>query len=133
MGALVKQFLAAGVTLEPTGDGNLRARGKLTDELRAAIRTHKPAILAELSTAANDAPKDKSLPDPETEHRRAKALALLQANPTWQRAVVAEAGDPVIIGIAIRGVAYGELEIPGAKYDPIALLALVDEYGRSTH
>ncbi|HXX82986.1 MAG TPA: hypothetical protein VEN29_03300, partial [Casimicrobiaceae bacterium] len=72
-------------------------------------------------------------PDPETERRCAKALALLQANPTWQRAVVAEAGDAAIIGIAIRGVAYGEVEIPAANYDPVALLALLDQYGCSIH
>ena len=53
MGALVDQFAAAGVRFERGEVGNLRALGALTDELRTAIRTHKPAIVAEL--AANDA------------------------------------------------------------------------------
>ena len=56
MGALLTQFAAAGVRLESSDDGNLRAVGALTDELRTAIRAHKPALLAELADAANDAP-----------------------------------------------------------------------------
>jgi len=53
MGALLDQFAAAGVRFERGEVGHLRALGTLSDELRTAIRTHKPAILAEL--AANDA------------------------------------------------------------------------------
>ena len=53
MGALLDQFAAAGVGFERGKAGNLRALGSLTDDLRTAIRTHKPAILAAL--AANDA------------------------------------------------------------------------------
>src|SRR5690349_6666750 len=51
MSALLDHFRAAGVHFEPIGDGNLRAVGTLTNEIRAAIRAHKPAILAELATA----------------------------------------------------------------------------------
>src|SRR5439155_8713766 len=52
MGALLDQFRTRGIVLEPTDEGNVRARGALTDALRAAIRANKPAILAEL--AANE-------------------------------------------------------------------------------
>jgi hypothetical protein len=51
MGAGLDRFLAAGIEFEPADDGLLRAFGALTDELRAAIRAHKPAILAELANA----------------------------------------------------------------------------------
>jgi len=130
MSALVEKFRAAGVKLEPTGDGNLRARGPLTDELRAAIRAHKPAILAELATAANDA--QESQPDPQTECSHAKALALLAEQPTWRLAVVAETGtDPIILGVAIRGIGYGEIEIPADRYDGMVLVELMDKCGAS--
>ncbi len=55
MAALVERFAAVGIRFEPLPGGNLRAFGNLTDELRTAIRTKKPAILAEL-VSANDGP-----------------------------------------------------------------------------
>lgn len=86
------------------------------------------------ATAANDAPEAEAPAfDPATERRRTRTLALLEANPNWRRAVIAEAGEPAFIGVAIRGLAYGELEIPAARYDPVGLLALLDHYGRSAH
>ena len=100
--------------------------------------------MAELGSAANDEPDRE--PDPTrqlinrlsdhanskvelTERRRAKALSLLEANPNWQRFVVVEAGDPTIIGIAIRSKAYGELEVVLDRFDVRALLELLDRYG----
>ena len=67
--------------------------------------------------------------DPATMRRRAKALAILAANPGLRIAVVAEAGDPAIIGVAIRCKAYGEFEIAAASYDGLALLAMLERYG----
>lgn len=52
---IVADLLAAGVKLEPLPGGKLRATGNLTDAARTLIRSHKPAILAELE-AANDVP-----------------------------------------------------------------------------
>jgi len=66
--------------------------------------------------------------DPGTERRRAKALAMLEANPSSRIAAVAEVCDPVIVGVAIRGVAYEEIEIPAAGYDPFAILAMLERY-----
>jgi hypothetical protein len=122
MGALLDRFLAVEITFEPTGDGNLRALGPLTDELRSIIRTNKPAILAEL--AAND-----SALDARADCLQAKALAMLANNSELRIAVVAEAADAVLIGIAIRGVAYGELEVPAGRYDPFGLLTIIEQYG----
>jgi len=44
---------------------------------------------------------------------------------------VAEAGNPAHVTVAIRNVAVGELEIPGERYDGLALLALMNEYGHA--
>jgi hypothetical protein len=124
MGALVDHFAAAGVRIELAGGGNVRASGALTHELRAAIRANKPAILAEL--AANDAAID-----PGTERRKARALRMLEEEPARRIAVVAEAGDPAHVTVAIRGVAVGELEIPAERYDGFALLALMEQHGHA--
>jgi hypothetical protein len=66
--------------------------------------------------------------DPEVERRCAKALALLADNPNWRRAIVVEAGDPVIVSVAIRGIGYGEIEIAPDRYDPLAIIELLDRY-----
>jgi hypothetical protein len=69
---------------------------------------------------------------PDAERRRAKALALLLAHPQLWRVVVTEVGDPTIVGVAIRGVAYGELEIRADRYDAIALLELMNRHATET-
>ena len=124
MGALLDQFAAQGVAIEAAGDGNVRARGPLTDELRATIREHKTAILAEL--AANE-----PAIDPDVERRRDRALTILAEQPDRRIAVVAEPGDPAHVAVAIRGVAVGELTIPAERYDGLALLALMQLYGNA--
>lgn len=53
MGALLDHFRASGVALAALPGDRLQATGALTDAIRATIREHKAAILAEL--AANDA------------------------------------------------------------------------------
>lgn len=126
MGALLDRFAADGVHIEAAGNGKVRANGNLTDATRALIRAHKPEILAELA-AAND-----PAGDPDVERRRARALALLDADPGRHIAVVAEAGDPAHVAVAIRGVAVGELTIPAEHYDGIALLTLMEHWGVRT-
>lgn len=123
MGALLDQFAAEGVQIEAAGDGKLRATGNMTDATRALIRTRKPEILAEL--AANDPAVDLAV-----ERRKARALAMLDADPNRRIAVIAEAGDPAAhVTVAVRGVAVGELTIPAERYDGFALLALMQHYG----
>jgi hypothetical protein len=124
MGALLDRFAAEGLQIESTDDGKLRVTGRLTDRLSDAIRTHKPALLAELA-AANDEP------DADVLRRRAKALAILAEQPERQIAVVAEAGAPAHVTVAVRGVAVGDLEIPGERYDAFALMALMDQHGHA--
>jgi len=124
MGVLLNKFTAAGVRIDASDDGKLRAHGNLTDELRATIREHKAAILAEL--AANDA-----VVDPDVQRRRNRALAILDEQPEQRVAVVAEPGDPAHVTVAIRGVAVGELTIPAERYDGFALLALMQQYGHA--
>ena len=124
MGALLVHFAVDGVTIEAAGDGNLRVRGPLTDTLRATIREHKAAILAEL--AANE-----PVVDPDVARRRSRALAMFAEQPGRHVAVVAEAGSPAHVTVAIRGVAVGDLEIPAERYDGFALLALMQRYGHA--
>jgi len=74
--------------------------------------------------ADNDA--SQSLPiAPDVARRRARALAMLDAEPMRRIAVIAESGDPARMAIAIRGAAVGELEIPAERFDAFALLALM--------
>ena len=62
------------------------------------------------------------------ESRYSRAIAHLAAFPVERVAVIAEAGDPAVIAVVVRDVAYGEIEIPAGRYDPIELLALMDRY-----
>jgi hypothetical protein len=62
----------------------------------------------------------------------AKAVAMLAANPELRIAVVTERDDPGIVGVAIRGSVYGELEIDAEKYDPFALLALIEQHAHTS-
>jgi hypothetical protein len=114
------QLTAAGVELEARPDGKLRATGYLTDALRALIRAHKPELLAEL--AANDEVDEGVL------RRRGRAMAILAEDPNRQIAVVAEAGDPALVAVAIKGVAVGELAIPCDRYDAFELLVLMRQH-----
>ena len=131
MGALLDKLAANGVQMEMAESGKLRASGNLTDMTRALIRTHKPEILAEL--AANDPGIDPPV-DPDVVRRRAKALALLDAEPTRQIAIVAEAPKPGeavgYICTAIRSVAVGDITVPAEKYDAVALLEFMDKYAQ---
>jgi hypothetical protein len=53
----------------------------------------------------------------------------MDADPARQIAVIAEAGDPAHITVAVRGVAVGDLEIPAERYDAFALLTLTEHRG----
>jgi hypothetical protein len=125
----VAQLIAAGVQVEALPDGQLRASGNLTDTTRALIRANKPEILAEL--AANDPGIDSPI-DPDAARRPAKALALLDEEPSRRVAVVAEAPKPgEAVGhvcTAVRHVAVGDITIPADKYDAFALMALMEQH-----
>jgi hypothetical protein len=70
-------------------------------------------------------------PDADALRRRDRALTILAEQPERQIAVVAEAGDPAYVAVAVRGVAVGELTISAERYDSFALLALMEQYGRA--
>jgi hypothetical protein len=72
-----------------------------------------------------------ALPNPDVIRRRNRALAILADHPDQRLAVVAEPGDPAHITIAVRGAAVGDLEVAAERYDGIALLALMQQYGNA--
>ena len=87
-----------------------------------------------LDLARSALPLDAPIPtvpdDPATVRRRARVLAMLDADPDRRIAVVAEAGNPAHVAVAIRGIAVGQLEIAKDRYDAFTLLALLDEHAR---
>lgn len=67
------------------------------------------------------------LSDQAAEARRQRVLAMLAANPALRLAVVCDAeGDPVPVAVGIRDKGTCEVHIPAARFDPFALLELVE-------
>lgn len=114
---LIEALKADGVTVKANGDFlELSPAGKITDELIARLRKHKPAILAELKR----------------EERRQKVLQMLEETPSIQRAFLTDTkADPdhVVLTLAIRGVGTCELLIPNRKYDPFLILEMIMKAG----
>ena len=89
------------------------------------------ATVARIATVAvANPPEAKAVtPDPATEARRQRVLAMLADNPALRLAVVCDgAGDPVPVAVAIRGKGSVEILIPAARFDPFALLELVERH-----
>jgi hypothetical protein len=81
---------------------------------------------------ANSPEAKADTPDPETETRRQRVLTMLADNPALRLAVVCDgAGDPVKLAVAIREKGSVEVLIPAARFDPFALLALMDKHTAS--
>ncbi len=125
----------AGLRVTAMGDTLLvEPSTRLTDELRAYIRQHKPVLLAELgqsgdrpspaATPATDGgegvatvavaeparPRD---PGPETPSARREVLERLRANPQITRAFATRwEGDVLIVTLAVRDVGMCDLAIP---------------------
>ena len=104
------------LTVNITDDDSLELypAEKITNELIERLRKHKPAIIEELKR----------------EQRREKVLNMLEERPEIQRAFVTDTEsdrDNVILTIAIRGVASFELLIPKHKYDPFAVLGIIQK------
>jgi hypothetical protein len=111
----------------PFGDGTPLVPE--TEQKSAAVEEPNGSELGEQGEWVPLDPSASTLLDSGIERRYACARALLAEYPNWRIAVVTEAVDPVIVGIAIRGIVYGELEIASTTYDPFALLKLIDKYG----
>jgi len=116
MGApdILTQLRAQGLSLTAEGGGTIRAepRTALTDEARALIRDHKPALLTLLAIEA----------------RRQRVIALLQADPERRMAVITDIDsepDHVIVTVGIRDQATADLAIPRSRYDGIRVLELI--------
>ena len=87
------------------------------------------AGLAALALANPTEAKIESLPDPAAEGRRQRVLAMLADNPALRLAVVCDGqGDPVPVAVAIRDKGTCEVLIPAARFDPFALLELVERH-----
>ena len=85
----------------------------------------KSAPLRQIS-AAND-----PLPDPAAESRRQRVMAMLSNDPALRLAVVCDGqGDPVPVTVAIREGTC-EVLIPAARFDPLAILDLVERHTRT--
>ena len=66
------------------------------------------------------------------EARLQRVLTMLADNPALRLAVVCDgAGDPVPVAVAIRNKGSVEILIPAARFDPFALLALIDKHTAS--
>ena len=111
---LIEALKAEGVTIRADGDFlELSPAKKITKELIERLKKHKPAILEELKR----------------EERRAKVLAILEANPDTQRAFVTDTEavpDNVILTMAIRNQYTFEMTIPKDRYDGFLVLEILN-------
>ena len=102
------------ITLTDGDSLELYPAEKITNELIERLRKHKPAIIEELKR----------------EQRRKKVLKMLEERPEIQRAFVTDTESDrhnVILTMAIRGEASFELLIPKHKYDPFAVLEIIQK------
>ena len=111
-------------SIPPITGRELRAQLKAQQGRNCGATTHPRS---EDERCASELSPDAS--DSDVLRRRARALALLDADPGRHIAVIAEAGDPAHVTVAIRGVAVGDVTIPGEKFDVFALLELIEQYG----
>ncbi|MER0171368.1 MAG: hypothetical protein DU489_12325 [Nitrosomonas sp.] len=102
------------ITLTDGDSLELSPAEKITHELIERLRKHKPAIIEELKR----------------EQRREKVLLMLEENPGTQRAFVTDTESDrhnVILTIAIKDKYSFEMLIPKSKYDPFAMLELLEK------
>ena len=110
--------------------------GALLEIARLAAKAANDGIskgqpVARIATVAVANPPEAKAdtPDPATEARRQRVLTMLADNPALRLAVVCDgAGDPVPVAVAIRDKGSVEILIPAARFDPFALLELVERH-----
>lgn len=132
--AIIKGAMADGVNLVLSPAGSIKARGEGAAVYRwlPVIREHKPGIV----TALQETGDTKPLPDPVTDARRQRVLAMLEENASARYALVTETEtdpDAVLLTLAIRGRGACELRIPRDKYDGVLLLDLIERHGGTIH
>ena len=126
---IIKQAQTDGVmlALSPTGTIKAVGNGEAVNRWLPVIREYKAELLDELRAASDGA--YVALPDPATEARRQRVLTMLADNPALRLAVFCDgAGDPVPVAVAIRDKGSVEILIPAARFDPFALLELVERH-----
>lgn len=107
----------------------------LRDRLNRAAATATLATLATdsrnvatVATVAVADPANRDGLDEQSETRRQKVLALLDAKPGITRAMVTDdETEPefVILTVAIRGIGTADIRVPRISYDPFRLLELL--------
>ncbi len=110
--------------------------GALLEIARLAAKAANDGIskgqpVARITTVAVANPREAkaATPDPAMEARRQRVLKMLADNPALRLAVVCDgAGDPVPVAVAIRDKGSVEILIPAARFDPFALLELVEQH-----
>ena len=117
----------------PAESGNCAAR--TASGTVVALGTDQGAIAGMVADAGNEERDASALPDLAMEARRQRVLAMLAARPGIRYAVVVDNddADPVILTLAVRGLASCELRIPRAKYDPWLLLELIEKHSGTAH
>ena len=95
---------------------------------------NKDATVARIATVAAANPPNAAndaldiVTDPAADSRRQRVLAMLANDPALRLAVVCDGqGDPVPVTVAIREGTC-EVLIPAARFDPLALLDLVERH-----
>ena len=105
-----------GVQLALSPSGGISAKGNRSaiDRWLPTIRQSKAAIIFKL----------------QLQSRAAWVLATLRENPDIRSAieVIDPDADPVIIAVGIRSVATFEINVPQVRYDPFALLELLNKH-----
>lgn len=127
MSALTR-LRAAGFKVMAQGDKVLISpRERLTDELRAWIREHKPTLLAELGQSRDRPSLAATLAtgDPASDSDRDRAyrevLAVLERHPHVERAYTTRwEGNALIVSLAVRNVGMCELAIPRERIRDMA-------------
>jgi hypothetical protein len=132
--SLVQRVRAAGIELKLGDDGRLLCRGDLSDEKRGFIRAHKAELIAELQRSNGnlaeiiDLEKARRAIAERTEareRRRRLVLERLEANPELMHVfVVDDSTDPVIVAVAVRGIATAELAIDRERWDPFRFVGV---------
>ena len=108
-----------------------RVTGNLATAIPAIPATQAGRGLAAVARIATIAIANPEVApsDPATEARRQRVLTMLADNPALRLAVVCDgAGDPVPVAVAIRDKGSVEILIPAARFDPFALLELVERH-----
>ena len=112
MSAILERLAADGLTLSVSPEGNIDIIGdqNMVNSWIRTIRENKAAILSELQS---------------------RRILQELANDSGKKyfVIVTDAStDPVLVKVAIRGLAIFDMQIPHAYYDGIALIEAIEQY-----